>query len=84
MKTFREEIQCLQCNRWTIKTKSSKKYCSNRCRVKAHRLRHDLPLIRDKYDPYELIKCNIKECENYKGETARCYLKRMGCLGMCC
>ena len=81
---YLKTIKCLQCNRETLLTRSTKKFCSNKCRVKYHRIQHGLSLRRENYDPYEMIECNVSECENYGSGLARCILKKMGCLGRCC
>ena len=76
-------ISCMQCNRKTIKTKSTKKFCSNRCRVKFHRIKHGHPLVKPDYDPFEMIQCNCSHCPNYGMGLARNILKKMGCMGEC-
>ena len=76
-------INCLQCNRRTIQTKSSKKFCSNRCRVKFHRIKHGHPLVRSGYDPFEMIECRNINCPNNGMGLARNILKNMGCIGGC-
>lgn len=73
-------INCRMCNRRTKKTKYTKKFCSNKCRVKYHRLKHG---INKGYDPYEIIKCNYSNCPNFRGETARWWLPKVGCMGEC-
>ena len=77
-------ISCMQCNRKTIKTKSTKKFCSNRCRVKFHRIKHGHPLVKPDYDPFEMIQCHCAHCPNYGMGLARKILKNMGCIGECC
>ncbi len=76
-------INCLQCNRKTYKTKSSKKFCSNRCRVKFHRIKHGHPLARPYFDPFEMIECRNINCPNNGMGLARNILKNMGCIGGC-
>ena len=76
-------ISCMQCNRKTNKSKVTKKFCSNRCRVKFHRIKHGHPLVKPGYDPFEMIQCNIESCPNCGMGLARSILNRMGCNGGC-
>lgn len=76
-------ICCLQCNRRTIKTKSSKKFCSNRCRVKFHRIKRGHPLVRPIFDPFEMVYCSFTDCSNYGMGLAKNILGKMGCIGKC-
>jgi len=76
-------MHCLQCHRAVARTKSTKKFCSNRCRVKHHRLRHGLPLHRHRFVHLDSFLCKHYDCPMFGTRAELRILAAGGCMGEC-